>query len=500
MTCFFGIDIGTSGTKVVVMNEDGAVIDHEIVSYTFEQPKSGWSEQNPALWVDATAQCLQSILTRQKNLDIACIGLSGQMHGMTALDKNGDVIRPCILWNDQRNEVECDEIIQRVGGLNALTKMTNNTMLVGFTGGKIKWFEKHEPDLFAKTKHIVNPKDYLRYRLTGEFATDVSEASGTGLLDVVNRRWSDELMSKIGIDKNLLPPCYESTAITGYTTKDAQNLFGLPVGIPVVGGGGDAVIQTLGSGIYQSGVAQTTLGTAGIVAAIHHEPIANTQGKIQVSCNVIENTWHTMGVTLCGASALSWWRTVLQGDGDIELDYDTIIERAQSVPIGADGLIYLPYLMGERCPYSNPNARGGFIGARYHHTSHHFNRAVLEGVIFSLKDIMALIMPHTADDLTVYTSGGGASSAFWNQMQADIMGCTVATVRNASHGGALGAAIIAAMGIGRWQISDVQKIFTPEKTWTADRANTAKYQKLFAVYGRLHDTLLDVNNQLSELS
>ena len=499
MTYFLGIDIGTSGTKSIVIDHTGHVIDTAIVSYGFDQPQSGWAEQNPQLWVDATARCLQEILKRQQNIQIACIGLSGQMHGMTALDADGNVLRPCILWNDQRNSVECDAITETVGGVHALTKVTNNAMLVGFTAGKIKWFQKHEPQLFEKTAHIVNPKDYLRFCLTGEIATEVSEASGTGLLDVVNRRWANALMDTIGIDKSLLPPCYESTEVSGYTTDRATSVFGVPAGIPVIGGGGDAVIQTLGCGIYQPGIAQTTIGTAGIVAAVHTTPIDNPHGKIQVSCSVLPNTWHTMGVALCAGSALSWWHDILQANTDINISYDTLIEQAQHAPIGAGGLLYLPYLMGERCPYSNPNARGGFIGARYEHTTHHFNRAVLEGITYALNDIMDVIMPNKTDGVKVYASGGGTASDFWNQMQADVFSCDVATVRNASHGGAMGAAILAAIGMQYWHISDIQQVFSAEKTWTADTAKTAQYKRYIHIYKQAHDALFHINTQLCQM-
>ena len=499
MSCFLGIDIGTSGTKVIVLSPDGEVLDHEIYCYTFEQPQAGWSEQDPKLWVNAVAQCMAAINQRQQNLSIACIGLSGQMHGMTALDTQGKVIRPCILWNDQRNGIECDEILASLGGIKSLSRYTNNSMLVGFTAGKIRWFEKNEPHLFEKTSHILNPKDYIRFCLTGELATEVSEASGTGLLDVVNRRWSLELMEKIGIDAHLMPACYESTYVSGYTNQNAPSLFGIKAGIPVIGGGGDAVIQTLGCGIYQPGVAQTTLGTGGVVAAVHRKPLDNSDGRIQVSCNVLKDTWHNMGVSLSAGSALAWWKNILSQGAENTLTYEALIETTKTIPIGSEGLIFLPYLMGERCPYSNPSARGGFIGARQHHQQNHFNRAVLEGISFSLNDIMQLVVPQKNQNLLVYASGGGSRSDYWNQMQADIYGCTLVKVQNSSHGGALGAAILAAIALEHWKLDDIQTLFATEKQWQPNRDNSKKYRHYIEIYQRLHDRLLEVNNALSQV-
>ncbi len=501
MKHFLGIDIGTSSCKVLLMHINGGVTDAESLAYTYDQPKTGWAEQDPAIWVRAVAQCTKSLLSRQvDDMHIACVGLSGQMHGMTAVDGDGQVLRSCILWNDQRNGAECDELIALAGGDTALRSMTNNPMLVGFTAGKIRWFQKNEPELFAKTACILNPKDYIRYCLTGVMTTEVSDASGTGVFDVKNRRWSTELLQKVGINPSLLPPCTESTHISAHVNHQGSSVFGIPEFTPVVGGGGDAVIQTLGSGIYQAGTLQTTIGTAGIMTTIGNTALANTEGRIQVSCNVLPNSWHYMGVSLNAGGALAWWRNILQTQENVSLDYPTLTKWAEAVPIGSDGLVFLSYLMGERCPHPDPHARGAFVGLRSNHTTAHMCRAVFEGITYSIRNILSLMMDNIGvDHMRIITSGGGAKSAFWNQMQANVCGIKVAVVQNSEHGGALGASILGALATNDWTIDKIPSLFKEQQTWHPTHSAFTEYTPYFSVYQDLYTTLSAANNTLTHI-
>lgn len=498
---FLGIDIGTSGCKALLMAPDGTVLGTETASYAFDQPQQGWSEQDPVVWIEGAAKAVGALLAKTDS-EVLCVGLSGQMHGMTALNDAHDVLRPAILWNDQRNSQECAEITEMAGGLDSLIGLVNNQMLPGFTGGKIRWFQKHEPELFDRTKIILNPKDYLRLRLTGEVATEVTDASGTGLFDVANRRWSAILLERIGLDAGLLPECLESAQVSGRVSKSGENLFGIPAGTPVVGGGGDSIIQTLGSGIAAPGRLQTTIGTAGIVATTLEAPLANPGGRVQVSCNVLPDLWHCMGVALNAGNALAWWRNSLHAPDEPVLSFDELSASAADVPPGSEGLVFLPYLMGERCPWPDPSARGGFIGLRLQHRQAHFHRSVFEGVVFSLRDIAGLVDPDTTGPRrVVHASGGGASSAFWNQMQADVFNSRVVTTRNAAHGGAFGAAILAAIGSGDWSGTEqVPVACSVESSWEPDPENRAIYDAMFDIYRELYGALKSTNDRLSGLT
>lgn len=497
---FLGIDIGTSGCKSLLLGDDGSVLGTETVGYDFEQPREGWAEQDPEVWRQAAGNSVRK-LVNGVNAQILCVGLSGQMHGMTALDVSGQVIRPAILWNDQRNAAECDEITEMAGGVEKLAGLVNNRMLTGFTGGKILWFARHEPEAFERTRIILNPKDYVRLILTGEAMTEVSDASGTGLFDVVNRRWCVSLMERIGLDQSLLPPVAESMETTGRITSSAAEEFGIPESTPVIGGGGDAVIQTFGSGVFRKGVLQTTIGTGGIVAMALETPVENRDGRVQVSCNVLPDSWHCMGVSLNAGSALSWWRKAHLGADTRSIGFDEIADMAAQASPGADGLLFLPYLMGERCPWPDPRVRGGFVGLRSHHQLIHFHRAVFEGIIYSLRDIASLVCEKGGEaPEVIHASGGGASSSFWNQLQADIFDTRTAVTRNASHGGAFGAALLAGMATGTWDLSqDIKGICSTEVIWYPRRELAAQYDRFFGIYRKLYESLREVSYCLSDL-
>ncbi|GAB5467465.1 MAG: xylulokinase [Rhodospirillales bacterium] len=494
---YLGIDIGTSACKALLMGPAGEVIDSETVGYPLSSPQDGWSEQAPEDWIAGAAKAVQAVLARSRQQPL-CIGLSGQMHGMTPLDRDRRVLRPAILWNDQRNAAECAEITEAAGGLEALLAHTGNRMLPGFTGGKIRWLQNHEPAVFERTEVVLNPKDYLRLRLSGEVATEVSDASGTGLFDVARREWSKPLLEKIGLAPSLLPACQESAVVSAKVSAEGASLFGLAVGTPIVGGGGDAVIQTLGSGVVSEGRLQTTIGTAGIAATALARPIANPEGRLQVFCNVAPDLWHCMGVSLNAGGALVWLQRLLSQAGATR-DFDELTAAARDVGVGAGGLLFLPYLMGERCPWPDPSARGAFVGLRSHHGSAHLTRALLEGVVFALRD-MATLMAEAglARTRTIHASGGGASSDLWNQIQADIFDAEVATTPSAAEGAAYGAAMLAAVGSGAWRdLAEAAQVCSSDRRWRADPARHAAYSELFDIYRGLYGSLTSANARLA---
>ncbi|MCG8360115.1 MAG: xylulokinase [Kiloniellales bacterium] len=497
-----GIDIGTSSCKAILIDRAGAVLASETAAYPLSIPQEGWSEQDPADWIGGAREAIAKLKRASGDVEVKAIGLSGQMHGLTPLDADLKVLRPAILWNDQRTEAECAEIVEAAGGLDALLALTNNQMLPGYTGGKIVWMRKHEPALYDKLAHALNPKDYLRLILTGEIATEVSDASGTGLFDVATRCWSQTLLEKTGIDSAILPACHESQVVSGEVSKTGAELFGITAGTPVVGGGGDAVIQTLGSGVVSPDVLQTTIGTAGIVATALDRALANPGGRLQVFCNVSSELWHCMGVSLNAGGALSWLRSLLAGavDGaEDTLSFDRLVAKAAEVPPGSDGLLFLPYLMGERCPWPDPDARGAFVGLRASHDDRHIIRSLMEGVVFALADMKALMAEiGIGESSRLHASGGGSSASLWNQMQADVFGAEVLTVRGAAEGGAYGAALLAGVGTGVWRdIAEAAGACTPVERWHPDAARGQSYRELFDVYRALYPALTTVFGRLS---
>ena len=446
-----GIDLGTSGCKALLIDASGAVLASQTATYGLSQPRPGWTEQDPKLWIEGARAAVAGVRSLQPDVRIVAIGLSGQMHGLTPLDASHQVLRPAILWNDQRNGAECADITERAGGVDGLLELTNNRMLVGFTGGKILWMRNHEPELFGQLRHMLNPKDYLRLILTGEVATEVSDASGTGLFDTRGRIWATGLLELLEIDPAILPTCHESHVISGRVSRSGSDLFGLEAGIPVVGGGGDSVIQTIGSGVIAPGDVQTTIGTAGIVAAALDEPVSNPEGRLQVFCNVAPQKWHCMGVSLNAGGAMEWLRALLAGfSGTNAPSVDQIAAIAAGAPVGARGLVFLPYLNGERCPHPDPAARGGFVGLSARQGAAEMARSVMEGVTHSLYDIFSLMQQANVGGSVIKASGGGARSALWRQMQADLFDCEVVTTEGAVEGGAFGAALVAGVGIGAW--------------------------------------------------
>lgn len=502
-----GIDIGTSACKALLVDEGGAILARALEPYPLSTPRPGWSEQDPEHWWQAVKRSIQQLLNQVGRLsEIRGLGLSGQMHGLVALDRESRVIRPCILWNDQRNEKQCQDIYDRVGGVEGLLRLTNNRMLPGYTGGKILWMRENEPHLYDRVARILNPKDYIRFRMTGEFATEVSDASGTGLFDVRQRNWSEALLHLLDIPSEWLPRCHESEEITGTLTEDVAKEIGLPPRLPVVGGGGDAVIQTTGTGLVEPGNLGTTIGTAGIVGMALDSCPPNPDGRLQIFCNNMPGKWHAMGVTLTAGGALRWFRDTL-ADAERERSqrtgedvYELLTREAAKVPPGAEGLLFLPYFIGERCPYIDPHARGAFIGLTFRHSRGHLIRSLLEGVIFSLRTVAQVIEALGVSLKEIRTSGGGASSELWRQIHADVFNSEVITVSGSNEGGAYGAAFVTGAGVGLWPtVEEAVKTLRVETRTRPVAAHVERYQQLFELYRDLYPALKPSFDQISRL-
>jgi len=502
-----GIDIGTSGCKTLIVDHDGHVVRRAVEEYPLFTPRPGWSEQDPEHWWQAAVSTLKKVLNGFQSLnDIKAIGLSGQMHGLVALDAGGRVLRPAILWNDQRTGEQCRKIHETAGGVDGLLKLTNNRMLPGYTGGKIIWLRENEPDHYEKTRMVLNPKDYIRYRLTGEYATEVSDASGTGLFNVRERQWSFALLDLISISKDLLPACHESPEISGAVTNNVAADLGLPAGLPVAGGGGDAVAQTTGTGLVEPGILGTTIGTAGIAAMALDRCYDNPQGKLQVFCNNMPDKWHAMGVTLAAGGSLRWVRDMLGGAENeaarwLGKDvYELFTAEAALAEPGCEGLLFLPYLIGERCPHPDPKARGGFIGLTLRHDRRSMLRSVLEGAVFSLNDVAGLIKEMGIKISQIRTSGGGAHSDLWRQIHSDVFNSEVITVSGSAEGGAYGAALVAGAGVGVWPtVEAAVQVIKTEKRTLPDEKNIEIYRKLYPIYRDLYHQLKDSFDRLAEI-
>ncbi len=502
-----GIDIGTSGCKTLIIDGQGRVAARAVEEYPLSTPRPGWSEQDPEHWWQAVQSTVRQSLKDFSHVsDIKGIGLSGQMHGLVALDEDSEVLRPAILWNDQRTGKQCQEIHDAAGGLDGLLNLTNNRMLPGYTGGKILWVRENEPHLFERFKAVLNPKDYIRLRLTGEYATEVSDASGTGLFDVRNREWSIGLLDRLQIPLDWLPRCYESPEVSGQLLPAIASELGLPAGMAVAGGGGDSVVQTTGTGLVKPGILGTTIGTAGIVAMALDRCYDNPDGRLQVFCNNMPDKWHTMGVTLAAGGSLRWVRDMLGGaENEVakwtgEDVYKLLSREASMAEPGSEGLFFLPYLIGERCPHPDPDAKGAFVGLTLRHTRRHILRSVFEGVIFSLRDVTELITEMGLPLTQIRTSGGGALSDLWRQIHADVFNKEVITVSGSAEGGAYGAALVAAAGVGIWDsVEEATQVVTAETRSDPIRENAEVYDKMFPIYQDLYGTLKKGFDRISKI-
>jgi xylulokinase len=440
-----GLDVSTTATKAVLVDRGGTVVAVGVSEYPFEAPQPGWSEQSPHLWWSATCEAVASALRSAdaEAASVRCVGLTGQMHGSVLLDASGDVVRPALLWNDQRTGQQCDAIRDAVGAAR-LVELTGNDALTGFTAPKLLWVRDHEPDVWARVAHVLLPKDYVRYRLTGALATDVADASGTLLLDVAGRRWSSEVISALGLDGGVLPELFEGPELTGTVSVSAADATGLRAGTPVVAGGGDQAANAVGVGAVSPDVGALSLGTSGVVFVPTAAPVIEPAGRVHSFCHAVPQTWHVMGVMLSAAGSLRWYRDAL-APGE---DFGALVAAAGDVPPGAEGLRFLPYLTGERTPHPDPMARGAFVGLTVRHTRAHLTRAVLEGVAFGLRDGLQLMrdagVPMPSE---LRASGGGTKSPVWRQIVADVLGVRLVSLGTA-EGAAFGAAVLAAVGSG----------------------------------------------------
>jgi xylulokinase len=487
MSYFIGIDSSTTATKALLMDEGGKILSIASSEYGYETPHLLWSEQSPHLWWDASVESIRKIL-HESGVDpkeVKGIGLTGQMHGAVFLDKNGEVLRPAILWNDQRTGEQCDQIRERLGKEN-LIRITGNDALTGFTAPKILWLQQKEPQVYKKVAQILLPKDYVRFRLTGEYATDRAGGAGTLLFNLKQRDWSPEVLDALDISPDLLPKTYEGTDITGTISAQAAQATGLIEGTPVVAGGGDQAAAAVGTGAVEEGIVSLSLGTSGVVFVTMDKPAVEPDGRLHAFCHAVPGKWHFMGVMLSAGGSLRWHRdTFFPG-----APYDQLMDSIREIPAGCDGLYFLPYLTGERTPHPDPLARGAFVGLTVQHTLAHMTRAVIEGVSFGLRDGFELMKGAGVKNISqVRVTGGGAQSPAWRQILANIFAVEIMTV-NSKEGAAYGAATLAAVG-GR-VYPDVETacrnfISVTERVSPTDEV--APYDRHYANYRALYPAL-----------
>lgn len=497
MAYLLGIDVSTTATKALVIDERGAVITTASDEYTFETPRPLWAEQRPADWWRAGVNVVRAVLQKVKPHEITGVGLTGQMHGLVLLDADGEVLRPCIMWNDQRTAAQCAEITQSVGGAQQLLQLIGNPVLPGFTAPKILWVRENEPQVYARAAHVLLPKDYLRFRLTGAYATEVSDASGMALLDVAKRNWSDELLKAIDVPRAWLPDVYESPVVSAKISAKAARETGLLEGTPVVGGGGDQAAQAVGTGIVQEGIVSATLGTSGVVFASSDTYRLEPNGLLHAFCHAVPGKWHLMGVMLSAAGSFRWFRDALAQDEIARAKaegrdvYDILTQEAALAAAGCEGLIFLPYLTGERTPYPDPAARGVYFGITLRHRKPEMVRSVLEGVAYGLRDSLELMRALGLNIAQVRASGGGARSGLWRQILADVFDSEIALV-NITEGAAYGAALLAGVGSGVYKSVEDACAQTIRITDSVKQGQAVGvYDDYYKVYRALYPALKD---------
>lgn len=514
MRVTLGIDIGTSATKAVLCDKNGSILASRAETYGCDSPRPGWSEQDPETWWTASCGAIRALVAEasKTGASIASVGFSGQMHGSVLLDEKrlgsggeaAGALRPAILWNDQRTGEQCEEIERLVGGRRRLVERVGNAALTGFTLPKLLWVRHHEPDVFARVAVLMLPKDYVRFRLTGEAATDVGDAAGTLLLDVDERRWSDEVAQATGIDPSILPRILESGQIAGRVSAWAAKQTGLDEGTPIVAGSGDNMMGAVGAGVVRSGMALVTLGTSGVVFAHADRPCRDlgelgAEGRLHTMCAAdgdghAPGGWCVTGCMLSAAGSLQWARDALFPGSSFE----ALVAEAEEAPPGCEGLVFLPYLTGERCPHPDPRARGGWIGLTTRHTRGHLIRAVLEGVGFGMGQIMDLMRASGLTPASVRIGGGGARSRLWRGIIADALDLPVAST-NAHEGPAFGVALLAGVGVGVWSdvVQACDAAIDVTETIEPDPATQRRLAEVAGVYARLYD---DLKERFAELS
>ena len=491
---FLGIDVGTGGSRAVLIDAQGKVAASATVAHApFASPEIGWAEQNPEDWWRAASAAIRQVLAAE-NVSaetINAVGLAGQMHGTVFLNRAAEVLRPSIIWCDQRTEKQCRQLTDRIG-TQKIVELVSNPALTNFTLTKMLWVRENEPEIWDQTRTVLLPKDYLRFRLTGDKATDVSDASGTLLLDVRNRKWSSEMLAAVDMSENLLPELYESTTVTGTISAACAAETGLVEGTRVVAGAGDNAAGAVGMGITRVGAVSATVGTSGVVFAVTDRPSIDLKGRIHTFCHAVPNRWHVTGVTQAAGLSLRWFRDNFAAGES----YDELVEQAAKIAVGADGLLWTPYLMGERTPHIDPKVRASLIGLTASHTKAHVARAILEGVAFSLRDSLEIFRELNVSVETIRLGGGGAKSKLWRQIQADVYGQTVESIE-ADEGAAFGAALLAAVGAENWQTVDeavdaaVSVAERIEPNPAAVKILTRQYEKYQAIYPALYSIMIN---------
>lgn len=488
MSYFLGIDVSTTGAKALLIDATGRVITSATTPLSLSTPRPLWSEQDPHEWWDGTVRSIRLAL-EQAGVGgdaVQAIGLTGQMHGLVLLDDAGEVLRPAILWNDQRTGAECDEMRARLGKAH-LIQITGNNALTGFTAPKILWVQRNEPEVYAKARHVLLPKDYIRFRLTGEYAMDKADGSGTQLFDLKARTWSQEVAGALDIPMDWLPPTFEGPEVTSRVNAAAAAATGLAAGTPVMAGGGDQAAGAVGVGAIEPGVVGLVLGTSGVVFATTPSALIEPEGRLHAFCHSVPGRWHFMGVMLSAAGSFQWYRDTLTPG----VSFDALTEEAAQAPAGSEGLIFLPYLTGERTPHPDPLARGAWVGLTVRHDRAHLTRAVLEGVAFGLKDSFTLIQEAGLGEIRqVRASGGGAKSQLWRQILAGVLDVNLVTV-NTTEGAAYGAALCAGTGAGAWPDLEGACAATIQVTGETapDPAEVEAYARLYPHYRALYPAL-----------
>ncbi len=498
-TYFLGIDISTTSAKALIIDTGGQVVRSSSSPLSLSTPQPLWSEQDPLEWWQAVSNSIRAVLAEAlvSATEIKSIGLTGQMHGLVMLDQEGQVLRPAILWNDQRTSLQCNQIRERIGR-ERLIALTGNDALTGFTAPKILWVQQHEEHIYARCRHILLPKDYIRYRLTGEYATDKAGAAGTLLFDLQKRDWSPEMLTALQIDPGLMPLTFEGQEITGEISLAAAAETGLLAGTPVVAGGGDQAAGAVGVGAVIPGIVSLVLGTSGVVFATTEQPFIEKNGLLHAFCHALPDRWHFMGVMLSAAGSLQWYRD----NFNVDASFDELLLPAEGIPAGADGLFFMPYLTGERTPHPDPFARAGFIGLTRRHTLPHMTRALLEGVAFGLKDGLQLMQAAGLDETQqIRISGGGARSKLWRQILADVLDAELVTV-NSSEGAAFGAALLAGVAAGTWRdaVEACQATIQVLEHTSPQPEQVKVYRERYPIYLELYPALKDVFAKVAALT
>lgn len=490
-----GLDVGTTGARAVAIDLSGNVVAVASEEYPLSTPRPGWTEQDPEHWWDASQRVLNRVASQLREPPSG-LGLTGQMHGSVFLDEADRVIRPALLWSDQRTASQCRTITELIGA-ERLIEITGNPAITGFQAPKILWLRENEPAAYGRVRRVLLPKDYVRLRLTGEYATDASDASGTLLLDLRRRGWSEELLEKLEIPRGWLPEVYEGPAVTGAITADVAASTGLPTGLVVAAGGGDNAAAAVGNGIVREGLISSSIGTSGVVFADSETPRIEPNGRLHAFCHAVPGRYHLMGVTLSAGGSLRWWRDV----GGAGLDYDGMASLAAQAPPGSEGLVFLPYLTGERTPHMDPRARGAFVGLTLRHSQSHLTRAVMEGVTYSLGDCLDLMAGLGVPIDEVRATGGGARSELWRQLQADVFGLPVHRV-SIEEGPAFGAALLAGVAGGGYKnvFEACANIRLDPEVTLPDPALHRRYSRYRQAYTDLYASTAPVIHMLSDLS